>query len=67
MSYQAREEATSTPCCEGSCEGRMRKDEKSLKIEGTDKWEWGSNEHIPPRQPDGASWLLVKDAVRRGV
>jgi hypothetical protein len=48
----------------------MRKDEKNLenlKIEGTDKWEWGSNEHIPLRQPDGASWLLVKDAVRRGV
>jgi hypothetical protein len=25
----------------------------------------GGNEHIPPRQPDGASRLLVKGAVRK--
>jgi hypothetical protein len=48
-------------------EENMRKEGNSLKIEGTGQWEWGGgNEHIPPRQPDGASRLLVKGAVRKG-
>jgi hypothetical protein len=41
---------------------------ESLKIEDTDKYEGRGNEHnIPPRQPDGASRLLVKGAVKGAV
>jgi hypothetical protein len=51
---------------EGCREENMRKDGKgleSLKLEDT-KSGMGGNEHIPPRQPDGASRLLVKGAVK---
>jgi hypothetical protein len=58
----------STPRREGSCEGRMRKDEKSLKVVGTDKWERGG-QRTHPTEATRRRVMVAREECReeRGV